>query len=77
MKSVIDHQELRIQKNMMEIELENLCMENNTNMEKKISSGTTTSEHIWEDYSVDHIGEEWGVFHRTESIERDLSSFLD
>ena len=35
MKNVIDNQELRIQRNMMEIELEALCMEDR--MVKKIS----------------------------------------
>lgn len=60
MKSIIDNQELRIQKNMMEIEFEGLCMDNT--MTKKASSGTASSDHMWEDYSREQIGESWNVF---------------
>lgn len=57
MKNVVDGQELRIQRNMMEIEMEQLCMEDA--LVKKMSAKTDTTHHIWEDYSGDHIGEDW------------------
>ena len=57
MKTVVDNQELRIQRNMREIEQEEIY--NEDRMTKKISISTNNSANYWEDSSAEQIKSSW------------------